>query len=717
MLINDKSILINSKKLSQSTNNVANQVVIINQNQNNLLIDDLLNNNSLLDNGNRHQDDEDMSEIKYMKGYVNVLKERFTRKSLGNTNNNNNNNNSENLNESLQKNRLSLTNNLEINNRRRSVSPFVSSNTTPPSIKYPSKEPKNKLFSSQDDLRNSNKLQIQKPTMNKNLSHSNLLDDQQSIVKCTYLNEINKDELPKPNFVSSVKNLFEKQIKNDTVNNINYHNHHNVNQNLFDNIISKRDKNSMINNHHNHHHHHHQNHNNKHLIVMSTQQADNLVERLKQNGTVVYQHNHDSNQSTNQKNNLESEISHSEKQELIATNLKKDHKVQKPHYKKHLSNATNLNITGHLHPPTTNGLDKENKTDEHSSPNSGLSFKERKELFSKKQQTPNSVQNYHYHSPHQTNQIKRFKTEYTYIPNINDDESKTNSIQIELNSNNNNNNSLQENDTIETNNLTADQVLKEKQEKSKSKSTTVKMKTYYGGEEVKDLKQLNLEFVPPSQNQKPIQLNPVHQKKITQTSNNSTNNNSNNITTSIEYFNFEFIGAGVKLDKSILIVNNNTQTHNTHVQIKRTRKSSSLKVNFTDQPEMYEYPSFEFVLKEMGFDPMAEEDEDLNNQTESESQSSSTSSLSQFLPGRFSYDDAGVEADNESDSSSFSNFKPSWHKNYELGSMEHLNVKAETSSGNSVETSSTESLTNDILPTRDDEIKKWSSDMDTNILF
>ena len=34
------------------------------------------------------------------------------------------------------------------------------------------------------------------------------------VIKCTYLNEINKDELPKPNFVSSVKNLFEKQITN-----------------------------------------------------------------------------------------------------------------------------------------------------------------------------------------------------------------------------------------------------------------------------------------------------------------------------------------------------------------------------------------------------------------------------------------------------------------------------------------------------------------------
>ena len=33
-----------------------------------------------------------------------------------------------------------------------------------------------------------------------------------AIIKCTYTNEINKDELPRPNFVSSVKNLFEKQI-------------------------------------------------------------------------------------------------------------------------------------------------------------------------------------------------------------------------------------------------------------------------------------------------------------------------------------------------------------------------------------------------------------------------------------------------------------------------------------------------------------------------
>lgn len=41
---------------------------------------------------------------------------------------------------------------------------------------------------------------------------SNLNFSSEQIVKCTYSNEINKDELPRPNFVSSVKNLFEKHI-------------------------------------------------------------------------------------------------------------------------------------------------------------------------------------------------------------------------------------------------------------------------------------------------------------------------------------------------------------------------------------------------------------------------------------------------------------------------------------------------------------------------
>jgi hypothetical protein len=42
---------------------------------------------------------------------------------------------------------------------------------------------------------------------------SQLLDPAgDTVVKCAYFNEINKDELPRPNFVSSVKSLFERQI-------------------------------------------------------------------------------------------------------------------------------------------------------------------------------------------------------------------------------------------------------------------------------------------------------------------------------------------------------------------------------------------------------------------------------------------------------------------------------------------------------------------------
>ena len=49
-------------------------------------------------------------------------------------------------------------------------------------------------------------------TTTNSASSSQAPGNDKDIVKCTYLNEINKDELPKPNFVSSVKNLFERQI-------------------------------------------------------------------------------------------------------------------------------------------------------------------------------------------------------------------------------------------------------------------------------------------------------------------------------------------------------------------------------------------------------------------------------------------------------------------------------------------------------------------------
>lgn len=404
---------------------------------------------------------------------------------------------------------------------------------------------------------------------------------------------------------------------------------------------------------------------------------------------------------------------------------KKESKSSKSHFKKHLSNATNINLVGNSQAPS-NGPDKENKALDTKGEDTGsiLSFKERKELFSKKQPTVHSP-NHNFHSAHQASHSKRFKTDYSYTTPP-EEEPKSNSISNDLNANSNNNNSVAEcaeNDPDRIETFTADKILEQQKQKLKSKSS-VKMKTYYGGEEVKDLKSLNLSFVSPSQSGKPMQINPVHQPTRVLPAQSSAASNA-----SLEYFRFEFIGAGVKLDKSILIVN----SQSTHVQL-RSKKNASLKVNFTEEPETYEYPSFEFLLKEMGFDPLVEDDDDSNNQTETESQSSSTSSLSQFLPGRFSFDDdPAIEVDNDRDplktnifdsnptnfsklSAGFNNFRPSWHRNYELGSMEHLNVKSD-GGRNSVETSSSESLTNDILPSKDDDLKKWSSDMDSNILF
>jgi len=70
--------------------------------------------------------------------------------------------------------------------------------------------------------------------------------------------------------------------------------------------------------------------------------------------------------------------------------------------------------------------------------------------------------------------------------------------------------------------------------------------------------------------------------------------------------------------------------------------------------------------------------------------------------------------------------------NYELGHLDmngSKNLTNPTSNGKVTNgnnnsnhhlkngTSSTDSLTNDILPSRDDEVKRWSCDMDSNILF
>jgi hypothetical protein len=211
--------------------------------------------------------------------------------------------------------------------------------------------------------------------------------------------------------------------------------------------------------------------------------------------------------------------------------------------------------------------------------------------------------------------------------------------------------------------MSANQVLTSAQEQQKQKAklkskSTVKMKTFYGGEEIKDVSTLIKEPVPVN----------VGAKNTTTTSNTSAS--------SIDYFNFEFVGAGVKLEKSILILNsssssslhhNNNNNNNSQNINVRSRKTN--RVNFTDIAETYEYPSFEFLLKEMGIDP--DEDQEEDNERENGPRmlhlssvstfSSSSSSFSQFLPGRSSStdddddEDDGVDADESSDYNSTMN--------------------------------------------------------------
>jgi hypothetical protein len=352
-------------------------------------------------------------EIKYMKGYVNVLKERFTRKSLQNnsildqTDNtiipapsstnivNHSNHHSSSTN---------LATSLNDYQRRRSCSSnnniaAACSVTTPASYikQYQSNQNKNakytitnstpvaennkKLFASTDDLRQTNIVSIvnknlgggssnnllessstttnnrhsigptcitstlSKPTSfatvkqnsankfrnyssnnnsaNLNRYASNSVDHLQSadsskpvssqeqhqqqpqqtppkeVVKCTYLNEINKDELPRPNFVSSVKNLFEKQISSNHSNNNSLHHHHNFNISL-NNSSNNNNNNSIISNNNNINKSLSKQSSNSNCNNNSRQTSINnlthseqvcLFDKLKQNGTIVYEHN------------------------------------------------------------------------------------------------------------------------------------------------------------------------------------------------------------------------------------------------------------------------------------------------------------------------------------------------------------------------------------------------------------------------------------------
>jgi hypothetical protein len=68
---------------------------------------------------------------------------------------------------------------------------------------------------------------------------------------------------------------------------------------------------------------------------------------------------------------------------------------------------------------------------------------------------------------------------------------------------------------------------------------------------------------------------------------------------------------------------------------------------------------------------------------------------------------------------SFSNFKPSWHNpEYELGSADKFELLQNIRAGSNQTDKSEEAFSSgDILPTREEDLKRWSSDMDSNILF
>lgn len=139
----------------------------------------------------------------------------------------------------------------------------------------------------------------------------------------------------------------------------------------------------------------------------------------------------------------------------------------------------------------------------------------------------------------------------------------------------------------------------------------------------------------------------------------------------------------------------------------------------------------------MGIDPLTDPDYHIvPNETSNE-----ILNFNNFLPGNMSpsdstshteyYDNRSSDffSNSENDNStfgdninatkftkgSFTNFKPSWHNtNYELGSVENFEI-LQPINQNSIPNDSF--LTNDILPTKEEDLKRWSTDMDSNILF
>jgi hypothetical protein len=827
----------NSLTSLSSSNHVANQVVIIHQNNSistncnassnsscNILspvLSNISNKNEKhqqqqqlhlnqipgqTNSRANNQEDQEMSEIKYMKGYVNVLKQRFTRKSLEKC---------ETSQQSsstcfaaavtataLQTNHLNIVGEAQQKGngndflRRRSVSPFhkiqPSNENNNLNIKPPkryshlttpipaptaaatsSKSENRKLFASTDDLRNINN---QSNNKNSNLVKSKILylsNTALNHASNSILNEkINRDELPKPNFVSSVKNLFEKQFVSTQQTSAS-----SLNSSLNNCEAVKKSSHTTQSQQ-------------QYQQDVANNTSLNLLDKLKQNGTLVYEHSeNNSNYSINNQNVSKLSTNNNSPSKLKTNQTNFFSATSSPIVKKQSNNTCSSSSQNN-----NNDSDKENNENNSNVLNENqqqrfLSIKERKEIFSKIKQSNNININQSSHSPQQQQQQqqqqqKRIKIENSIetthfnqktmviMPSSNDELMENEQTFVLLHNSLSSNHDVQEqlsnetetDDKIEpsledyTDNKSPSKMINRKKS---NKTSTAKVKTYFGGEEYKNLDEIK---------SLKADLNPTKNQSLA----------NNNQTKSIDFINFEFIGAGVKLEKSILIVHNNSNSNNnltsSNLNSDLGRKREKKSINFHDQAETYEYPSYEFLLKELGIDPSSdpdyqivppheaqfdddEDEEEEIHQEEKIEPKNEIPNYAQFLPGTLSN-----LISNECDSikanfnglsangklGSFTNFKPSWHTmNYELGSMDnllltgcseslnnerylartngttdYLNTSNNMNSHDEEESTSSSSLTNsssvttkDILPVRDEEVKRWSCDMDANILF
>jgi hypothetical protein len=566
------------------------------------------------------------------------------------------------------------------------------------------------------------------------VSTSALNTNTNEVIKCTYLNEINKDELPRPNFVSSVKNLFEKQISN--LHNVvsiekSHMSHHHNGPNAFTSPPSTEplpppppqpSSISMSKN--------------GRLSLPATPQIvpnsapmgmpispssttsspsqlssatsspqsssscstkankiENLVEILKQNGTLVYEHNESMSSSedavanTNEhadqngvkvNNKIPAKI---EPAVVNSPNRVLSFKERKEMFSKSKSQApvapstqssikltsSYVNANGNHHKtedPTANkrlkvDVDQSEKENEHESTNGGSygshNGHAKDELDNQVRGASVKLNNIYSNSTNSTSKPRGLANGHSnsiLSESKTENESKTEEDATDNDINNNSTENTNGDDLMDQMlMMSANQILNSAQEqqiqkaKLKSKST-VKMKTFYGGEEINDVNSLKLSS------------NSTH-KASEHSSNGHSNHNraSNGSMSSIEYFNFEFVGAGVKLEKSILIMGSVSAHSKKQRQKKLDANGATLRVNFTDIAETYEYPSYEFMLKEMGIDPLNDpdyQDENENNKNHTSNSSSSTismssASFSQFLPGRSTTDDDEYEDSGDGD--------------------------------------------------------------------